>query len=113
MEFEVCITHFIRDNFSLFLYRANFLLQSILGELLEQVVYQVQLVDTRSQEIGIPVAIRKEIRENMHAILRSITRVMSPSAFFRSTMNLLGHNNRNVGKKVHELILLCFFVFFH
>ncbi|XP_022943098.1 uncharacterized protein At3g06530 [Cucurbita moschata] len=80
-------------------------IQSILGELLEQVVYQVQLVDTRSQEIGIPVAIRKEIRENMHAILRSITRVMSPSAFFRSTMNLLGHNNRNVGKKA--LSLLC------
>lgn len=71
----------------------------------------VQLVDTRSQEIGIPVAIRKQIKEHMNAILRNITRVMNPSAFFRSTINLLGHNNRNVGKKVHGLILL-YFIFF-
>ncbi|KAL0547236.1 hypothetical protein IC582_017165 [Cucumis melo] len=80
-------------------------IQSILGDLLEEVVFLVQLIDTRSQEIGIPVGIRKQIKEHMNAILRNITRAMNPSAFFRSTINLLGHNNRNVGKKA--LSLLC------
>ncbi|XP_038896984.1 uncharacterized protein At3g06530 [Benincasa hispida] len=80
-------------------------IQNILGDLLEEVVFLVQLVDTRSQEIGIPVAIMKQIKEHLNAILRNATRVMNPSAFFRSTINLLGHNNRNVGKKA--LSLLC------
>lgn len=66
---------------------------------MEQVVSLQQLVDARRKEKSIHV-IRKDLKECMHAVLRTITLVMNPSTLFNGITKLLGHRDRNVEKKV-------------
>ncbi|KAJ0099026.1 hypothetical protein Patl1_20602 [Pistacia atlantica] len=54
---------------------------SKLEELMEQIVFLLQYVDRRSKQLSVPVAIRKELKECMHAVLRSITMNMIPFAY--------------------------------
>ncbi|KAK9913977.1 hypothetical protein M0R45_037776 [Rubus argutus] len=79
-------------------------IQATLGGLMEQVVSLQQLVDARRKEKSIHV-IRKDLKECMHAVLRTITLVMNPSTLFNGITKLLGHRDRNVEKKA--LGLLC------
>ena len=80
------------------------ILQGALSELLEQVVFLVQLVDASKKQLNFPIIVRKELKETMRAVVRNITMVMMPSAYFKSIIKLLHHADKNVGKKVLLLI---------
>ncbi|XP_075648528.1 uncharacterized protein At3g06530 isoform X3 [Castanea sativa] len=80
-------------------------IQRKLEDLMEQVAPLLQLVDESRKQISIPVAIRKELKECMRVVLRTITMRMIPSAYFKGIIKLLGHADGNVKKKV--LGLLC------
>ncbi|GAV79488.1 LOW QUALITY PROTEIN: BP28CT domain-containing protein/U3snoRNP10 domain-containing protein [Cephalotus follicularis] len=80
-------------------------IQRTLEELMGQVVSLLQLVDPRRKQISVAGIIRKKLKECMHAVLRTITTVMIPSAYFKGITNLLGHADGNVRKKA--LRLLC------
>lgn len=67
---------------------------------MEQVVSLQQSVDARRKKKGIHVSIRKELKECMHGVLRTITIAMMPPTHFKSITKLLGHRDRNVAKKV-------------
>lgn len=75
-------------------------MQRTLEELMEQIVFLLQYVDRRGKQLSVNVAIRKELKECMHAVLRNITMVMIPSAYFKSIINLLRNADGNVRKKV-------------
>lgn len=79
-------------------------MQSKLEELMEQIVFLLLYVDRRRKQLSVPVAIRKELKECMHAVLRSITTVMMPSAYFQTIINLLRNADGNVRKKVCGLL---------
>lgn len=80
-------------------------IQRALEELMEQVVSLLQLVDASRKQKSIPVVVRKELKECMHAVLRHITMHMIPSAYFKGIIKLLGQADGNVKKKA--LGLLC------
>ncbi|CAN6705484.1 unnamed protein product [Malus baccata var. baccata] len=80
-------------------------IQATLEELMEQVVSIQQLVDATRKKRSIHVSVRKELKECMHAVLRTITVVMMPQTHFSGITKLLGHRDRNVAKKA--LGLLC------
>ncbi|KAK6936870.1 U3 small nucleolar RNA-associated protein 10, N-terminal [Dillenia turbinata] len=79
--------------------------QRALQTLLERVVSCVCLIDLRRKQIGMPAAMRKELKECMHTVLRTLGRSMIPSAYFKSISKLLTSEDKNVGKKA--LGLLC------
>lgn len=72
---------------------------------MEHVVFLLQLVDMRRKQTICPVMIRKGLKECIYSVLRTITTVMSPAAYFRGIINLLGHSDRNVQKKVHNVTI--------
>ncbi|XP_077219422.1 ARM repeat superfamily protein isoform X2 [Tasmannia lanceolata] len=80
-------------------------LQRILGALMEQVVSHLQLVVVRSKQLSVPTSVRKELKECIHTVLKTISNVMVPSAYFKAITLLLGHADGNVRKKA--LGLLC------
>ncbi|XWS60132.1 hypothetical protein CRYUN_Cryun07bG0008200 [Craigia yunnanensis] len=80
-------------------------IQRKLGELMEQVVSLLQLVDARRKQIGIPVAIGKEFKACVDAILKIITMSMMPSTCFECIRKLLGNVDSSVRKKA--LGILC------
>lgn len=71
---------------------------------MEQVAPLLQLVDESRKQISIPVAIRKELKECMRVVLRTITMHMIPSAYFKGIIKLLGHADGNVKKKVFPMM---------
>ncbi|KAI4332818.1 hypothetical protein L6164_017696 [Bauhinia variegata] len=81
------------------------IIQRALEELMEQVVFLLQLVDASKKQLKFPILVRKELKEAMHVVLRNITMVMLPSSYFMSIIKSLGHADENVGKKA--LVLLC------
>jgi len=76
------------------------MLQRALGELMEQVVLLLQLVDARKKQLNMPVIMRKELKETMRAVIRNLTAVMIPYVYFNSIIKLLHNADKNVGKKV-------------
>ncbi|TKY57272.1 U3 small nucleolar RNA-associated protein 10 [Spatholobus suberectus] len=80
-------------------------IQTALGELMEQVVLLLQLVDARKKQLNFPVIMRKELKETMRAVVRNLTTVMIPYIYFKNIIKLLRHPDKNVGKKA--LGLLC------
>ncbi|GLT39857.1 hypothetical protein SLA2020_140240 [Shorea laevis] len=74
-------------------------IQEKLEELMKHVLSLFQVVDARRKQINIPVIMRKELRARMDSILRNITMVMTPTAYFQAITNLLGHADGNVRKK--------------
>ncbi|KAH9678614.1 hypothetical protein KPL71_025786 [Citrus sinensis] len=80
-------------------------IQRKLEELMEQVVFLLQFVETRKKQMSVPITTRKDLKECMRAVLRSVTKVMNPAAYFKGIVNLLGNADGNVKKKA--LGLLC------
>ncbi|KAK7276819.1 hypothetical protein RIF29_17965 [Crotalaria pallida] len=80
-------------------------IQRALGKLMGQIVFLLQLVDARKKQLSLPIIVRKELKETMRAIVRNITMVMIPSAYFKSIIKLLHRADKNIGKKA--LGLLC------
>ncbi|GMI76636.1 hypothetical protein like AT3G06530 [Hibiscus trionum] len=79
-------------------------IQSKLGELVEQVVFLLQVVDNRRKKIGIPVASWKEFKARLHAILKTITMSMMPTTCFEYITKLLGNADVTVRKKALEIL---------
>lgn len=82
---------------------ASSILQSALGELMEQVVFLLQHIDARKKLLNFPVIMMKELKETMRGVVKNITMVMIPSVYFESIIKLLRHSDKNVGKKVWHL----------
>ncbi|XP_058086890.1 uncharacterized protein At3g06530 isoform X3 [Magnolia sinica] len=80
-------------------------MQGTLGALMELVLSHMQLVSVKSKKISIPASLRKELKECMRGVLKTITKSMAPSAYFKAITLLLGHADGNVRKKA--LGLLC------
>ncbi|WJX64702.1 hypothetical protein P8452_49448 [Trifolium repens] len=80
-------------------------IQRALGELMEHVVFLLNLVDARKKQLNFPVIMRRELKETMRAVVKNITMVMIPSVYFMTIIKLLHHSDKSVGKKA--LGLLC------
>lgn len=80
-------------------------LQRKLEKLMEQVVSLLQFVERRKKQISVPIATKNDLKEYMHAVLRTVTNVMHPSAYFKGIVNLLGYADGNVKKKVCGYLL--------
>lgn len=80
-------------------------IQQKLEELMEQIISLFQVLDAGRKKLGIPLAMRKELRADIDFILRNITAVMIPSAYFLGITNLLGNADGSVRKKA--LGVLC------
>ncbi|MGV7994878.1 hypothetical protein PJP12_29865, partial [Mycobacterium kansasii] len=74
---------------------------------MELVLSHMQLVSVKSKKISIPASLRKELKECMRGVLKTITKSMAPNAYFKAITLLLGHADGNVRKKV-----LCYDEFF-
>ncbi|KAI3862328.1 hypothetical protein MKX03_036895 [Papaver bracteatum] len=79
-------------------------IQRSLGALLEQVVSHLELVDGKGKQSKVTSSLKKELRDCMHAVLKTITREMVPSSYFKGIVLLLGHSNGNVKKKALGLL---------
>ncbi|KAM7494654.1 hypothetical protein LguiB_029263 [Lonicera macranthoides] len=80
-------------------------IQGTVGELTEQVVSHLQMVDSRRKQIGLPASSGKELKELMRTVLKTITKGLPPSAHFKVIIKLLRHANKTVRRKA--LGLLC------
>ncbi|OMO94842.1 hypothetical protein CCACVL1_05773 [Corchorus capsularis] len=80
-------------------------IQRTLGELMEQLVSLLQEVDARRKQLGISVAIWKEFKACVRAILKTITMAITPSTCFECITKLLGNSDGTVRKKA--LGILC------
>lgn len=77
-------------------------LQRELGELMEQIVFLLQLINSRKkQPVKFPAILMKELKETMRAAVQSITMVMIPSAYFKTITKLLRHANQNASEMVN------------
>lgn len=117
----IYILHYISDLFELWSHKnsvnCDFLhfktlilwvtltLQRKLEELMEQVVFLLQFVETRKKQMSVPITTRKDLKECMRAVLRTVTKVMNPAAYFKGIVNLLGNADGNVKKKVCGYLL--------
>ncbi|KAL4178617.1 hypothetical protein AMTRI_Chr13g116010 [Amborella trichopoda] len=79
--------------------------QGTLGELMEQVVSQLQMVDTQNKSLYVPTDMQKVLRESALHLLRTLAKCMVPSAYFRGIVLLLKRTDENVQHKA--LVLLC------
>ncbi|KAM7273255.1 hypothetical protein ACFE04_027919 [Oxalis oulophora] len=79
------------------------IIQKTLEELMSSVVSLSQLVEARKKKIP-GAGTRKELKECMNAVLKSIAVILIPSSFFNTITNLLGNKDEKVIKKA--LVLL-------
>uniref|UniRef100_A0A1D1XF93 Uncharacterized protein At3g06530 n=1 Tax=Anthurium amnicola TaxID=1678845 RepID=A0A1D1XF93_9ARAE len=79
-------------------------LQRTLGELLEQVILQLRIIDRKQKQLCIHRIVRKQLKESMLGVLKSITRNMIPSEFFKAIGHLVAHEDGNVQKKALGLL---------
>ena len=76
------------------------ILQITLGELMEQVVLHSQLVTVRRKQVSVTSDIIKAFKDCANRVLKTITRWMLPSAYFKGITQLLGHADGSVKRKV-------------
>lgn len=76
------------------------------GDLMEQVVYNLHLVDCKKKHIGVPAFIKSELKEFIHSVLKTLIKGLLPSTFFKVTIKLISHTDKNVGKKVKKLMFM-------
>ncbi|KAL1565211.1 hypothetical protein AAHA92_07455 [Salvia divinorum] len=80
-------------------------IQTMTGDLMEQVVYHLHLVDSKKKHVGVPAFIKSELKEFIRGVLKTLIRGLLPSTFFKVTLTLISHVDKNVRKKA--LGLLC------
>lgn len=81
------------------------MIQGTTGALMEQVICLLQLIDSNGKHIAVSSVVRMKLKENMHIVLKTIARGLSASTYFKVTVQLLRHADKNAGKKA--LGLLC------
>lgn len=67
---------------------------------MEQVVLHLQLVTVRCKQVSITSDIAKAFKDRANRVLKTITRWMVPSAYFKGIAQLLGHADGSVKRKV-------------
>lgn len=77
-------------------------MQVTVGALMEQVVFHLQLINSKRKHISLPSVIRKELKEYFHAVLKTVTNGLLPATYFSVIINLLGHVDRSMRKKVKD-----------
>ncbi|PIN11747.1 hypothetical protein CDL12_15648 [Handroanthus impetiginosus] len=80
-------------------------IQSMVGELMEQGVCHLELADLKKKHIDVPVVIKSELKEYIRSVLKTLTKGLLPSSYFKIIIKLIDHVDRNVRKKA--LGLLC------
>ncbi|KAL7108552.1 hypothetical protein ACP275_06G119200 [Erythranthe tilingii] len=65
-------------------------IQNMVGELMEQVVYHLQLVDANKKH---------SLKENIRAVLRTLTKGLPPSTYFNVIKELINHGDSDMKKK--------------
>ncbi|XP_030533160.1 uncharacterized protein At3g06530 isoform X1 [Rhodamnia argentea] len=73
-------------------------IQGTLEELMEQVVYLWQLVDTK-KEIAAPAFIREGIKYHLNSVIITTTTAMIPSSYFKGMIKLLDNADHSVKRK--------------
>ncbi|KAF8044357.1 hypothetical protein BT93_A2372 [Corymbia citriodora subsp. variegata] len=73
-------------------------IQGTLEELMEQVVYLWQLIDTK-KEIAAPAFIREGLKYHLNAVMITTTTAMIPSSYFKGMTKLLDNADHSVKKK--------------
>lgn len=79
-------------------------IQGTLSELMVQVVFCWQLVDSSKKKNSLPANLKKELKEIVHAVLMKITNGMLPSAFFQGIIRLLVQADNGVRKKALQVL---------
>lgn len=64
-------------------------------------VSHLQLVESNGKQMSAPL-IRKELKERIRSVLKAIAKCLRPSICFKIVIQLLGHADINVKKKVKE-----------
>ncbi|KAL3650395.1 hypothetical protein CASFOL_006798 [Castilleja foliolosa] len=80
-------------------------IQTMVGELVEQHVYHLQLADFKKKKTDVPICIKNELKDYIRAILRTLTKTLVPSTYFKVITKLILHVDRNIQKKA--LGILC------
>lgn len=75
------------------------------GDLMEQVVYHLHLIDSKKL-IGLPALIKIELKEFIRGVLKTVAKALLPSTYFKVTITLISHVDRNVRKKVKILLFI-------
>lgn len=86
--------------------------QGTTGPLMEQVICLLQLIDSNRKDIAVSSAVRKKLKENMHIVLKTIARGLSPSTYFGVIIQLLTHADKNARKKVWGTFTFPVYVFY-
>lgn len=79
-------------------------IQNVFGQLMEQVVFHLQLVDFKNKHVDVPAVIKKELKQYIHTILKTVTKGLLPSTYFNVIIKLIGHADDNVKKKALGLL---------
>ncbi|KAG0473077.1 hypothetical protein HPP92_014934 [Vanilla planifolia] len=74
-------------------------LQSVLGELMEQLILHLQIVGVRCKQLGISRNILREIKNSIARVIETLTEWMKPDTFFKSIVQLLGKGDGDAMKK--------------
>ncbi|XP_057534172.1 uncharacterized protein At3g06530 [Amaranthus tricolor] len=79
-------------------------IQGTLSELMEQVLFCWELVDSNKKKTSFPGFLKKELKEIVHAVLTKITNWMLPSAYFKSIIRLLVQPVLGARKKALQVL---------
>lgn len=76
------------------------LVQLTIGAIMKETVCHLQLVDSKRKQKGSLSVFRKELKEYMNSTLSAVTKRLTPSIYFKAIVQLLGHVDKCVRKKV-------------
>ncbi|XP_031392129.1 uncharacterized protein At3g06530 isoform X2 [Punica granatum] len=79
-------------------------IQGTFGEILEQIVSLLHLVDVNKKQIAVPSPVRKDLKEIMRSVLMNITKSMTPSSYFSAMIKLFGSKDQDVREKALGLL---------
>ncbi|XP_021761936.1 uncharacterized protein At3g06530-like [Chenopodium quinoa] len=79
-------------------------IQKTLTELMVQVVFCWQFIDLSKKKTSLPIFLKKELKEIIHAVLMKITNGMLPSAFFQGVIRLLVQTDKGPRKKTLQVL---------
>ncbi|KAL2932885.1 hypothetical protein RDABS01_016004 [Bienertia sinuspersici] len=79
-------------------------IQGTLSEVMVQVVFCWQLIESDRKKKSLPVILKKELKEVVHTAITKITNVMLPAAFFEGIVKLLVQAEKGVRKKALQVL---------
>ncbi|KAM3340540.1 putative protein isoform X3 [Capsicum galapagoense] len=74
-------------------------IQLTVGGIMKEIVCHLQLVDSKRKQTGVLSVFRKELKEYMNNLLSAVTKRLTPSVYFKTIVQLLGHVDKCVRRK--------------